>query len=227
LCPGVDQLANVRCTTDDVTEIACHGSRWRLFGTGRPLRKARIVNSPGSVARRAPRTIAISKLDRLARNVAFVSNLMEAGVEFVAVDFPQANRLTVHILAAVAEHEAAMISACTKAALEAAKARGVRLVLEKVNPVDPDGRTFAECIAETMVKMAIKGNVQAAVEICDRVEGKIKLSIGTVEDDEFAEKSIEELERELEQSGAGRLSEESDTGTPVISAEPLADRFPP
>jgi len=59
--------------------------------------------------------------------VAFISALMEAGVEFAAVDFPQANRLTVHILAAVAEHEAAMISARTKAALAAAKKRGVVL----------------------------------------------------------------------------------------------------
>jgi DNA invertase Pin-like site-specific DNA recombinase len=71
--------------------------------------------------------LIIAKLDRLARNVAFISNLMAAGVEFVAVDFPQANRLTVHILAAVAEHEREMISARTKAALAAAKARGVRL----------------------------------------------------------------------------------------------------
>jgi DNA invertase Pin-like site-specific DNA recombinase len=55
-------------------------------------------------------TLIIAKLDRLARNVAFVSNLMEAGVEFEAVDFPQANRLTIHILAAVAEHEARMMS---------------------------------------------------------------------------------------------------------------------
>jgi resolvase-like protein len=54
-------------------------------------------------------TLIIAKLDRLARNVAFVSNLMEAGVEFEAVDFPTANRLTIHILAAVAEHEAKMI----------------------------------------------------------------------------------------------------------------------
>jgi DNA invertase Pin-like site-specific DNA recombinase len=71
--------------------------------------------------------LIIAKLDRLARNVAFISNLMESGVEFTAVDFPQANRLTVHILAAVAEHEREMISQRTKAALAAAKARGTRL----------------------------------------------------------------------------------------------------
>ena len=54
--------------------------------------------------------LVIAKLDRLARNVAFIANLMESGVEFVAVDMPSANRLTLHILAAVAEHEREMIS---------------------------------------------------------------------------------------------------------------------
>ena len=72
-------------------------------------------------------TLIIAKLDRLARSVAFVSNLMESRVDFVAADFPEANRLTIHILSAVAEHEARMISERTKAALKAAKERGVVL----------------------------------------------------------------------------------------------------
>jgi DNA invertase Pin-like site-specific DNA recombinase len=72
-------------------------------------------------------TLVIAKLDRLSRNVAFISNLMESGVEFVAADMPMANRLTVHVLAAVAEHEREMISRRTTAALAAAKVRGVKL----------------------------------------------------------------------------------------------------
>lgn len=77
--------------------------------------------------RRSNATLIIAKLDRLARNVAFIANLMESNVEFVAVDFPKANKLTVHILAAVAEHEREMISTRTKDALAAKKARGAKL----------------------------------------------------------------------------------------------------
>jgi len=67
--------------------------------------------------------LIIAKLDRLARNVHFVSGLKESGVWFQAVDFPDANNLTIHILAAVAEHEAEMVSMRTRAALAAVKAR--------------------------------------------------------------------------------------------------------
>lgn len=78
-----------------------------------------------AVRRRA--VLVIARLDRLARNVALIANLMDSRVEFVACDMPQANRLTLHILAAVAEHEREMISQRTKAALAAAKVRGTRL----------------------------------------------------------------------------------------------------
>jgi DNA invertase Pin-like site-specific DNA recombinase len=77
--------------------------------------------------RRHKATLVIARLDRLARNVHFISGLMESGVDFVAVDMPQANRLTIHILAAVAEHEREAISQRTKAALGAAKQRGKQL----------------------------------------------------------------------------------------------------
>ncbi len=77
--------------------------------------------------RRSKAVLLIARLDRLARNVAFIANLMNSDVEFVAVDMPQANRLTIHILAAVAEHEREMISQRTRAALAAAKVRGVKL----------------------------------------------------------------------------------------------------
>lgn len=78
-------------------------------------------------ARKAKATLLIAKLDRLARNVAFIANLMDAGIEFLACDQPFASRLTLHILAAVAEDEARRISERTKAALQAAKARGRKL----------------------------------------------------------------------------------------------------
>ncbi len=108
------------------------GGNWQLVAEAVEVESGKRSDRPKlaealSLCRAHRATLIIAKLDRLARNVAFVSNLMESGVEFVAVDFPQANRLTIHILAAVAEHEASMISARTKAALAAARARGVQL----------------------------------------------------------------------------------------------------
>lgn len=78
-------------------------------------------------ARRAKATLVVAKLDRLSRNVAFLSALMDSGLELAVLDCPDANRLTLHILAAVAEEEARVISIRTRAALTALKARGVAL----------------------------------------------------------------------------------------------------
>ena len=72
-------------------------------------------------------TLVIAKLDRLSRNVAFLAQLQEAGVDFVAADMPDANELTIHIMAAMAQAERKAISKRTKEALAAAKARGTKL----------------------------------------------------------------------------------------------------
>lgn len=72
-------------------------------------------------------TLVIAKLDRLGRNLAFIANLMDSGVEFVCCDNPQANRLMLHMLAAFAEFERELISKRTKDALAVAKANGTQL----------------------------------------------------------------------------------------------------
>jgi len=72
-------------------------------------------------------TLLIAKLDRLSRKVSFVSALMDSGVKFRAVDNPNANELTIHILASMAQHERQMISIRIKEALQKTKERGTRL----------------------------------------------------------------------------------------------------
>jgi len=71
--------------------------------------------------------LVIAKLDRLARNVHFISGLMETGIDFIAADMPNADRFMLHVYAAMAEEEGRRISERTKAALAAAKERGVEL----------------------------------------------------------------------------------------------------
>lgn len=79
------------------------------------------------LCRRSGATLLIEKLDRLARNVAFIANLLESGVRFVAIDMPNADRFMLHVYAAMAEEEGRRISERTRSALASAKARGVKL----------------------------------------------------------------------------------------------------
>jgi DNA invertase Pin-like site-specific DNA recombinase len=108
-----------------------HG-RGELVTTFTEIESTRKHNRPQLAAaldacRKHHAVLLIAKLDRLARNVNFISGLMESGVEFIAVDMPEANRLTVHIMAAFAEHEREKISQRTREALHAAKKRGTKL----------------------------------------------------------------------------------------------------
>ena len=80
-----------------------------------------------AVCRSKRTTLVIAKLDRLGRSVSFIAGLMDARVPFVAVDMPFATPLLLHVMAAFAQHEREMISARTRGALAAAKARGVIL----------------------------------------------------------------------------------------------------
>ncbi len=109
-----------------------NGGDWELLGefveveSGKRNARPELAKALAACKRHKAKLV-IAKLDRLARNVAFIANLMDGKIDFVCCDMPQANRLTIHVLAAVAEHEREMISARTKAGLAAAKAKGVEL----------------------------------------------------------------------------------------------------
>lgn len=79
------------------------------------------------LCRKTNSILIVAKLDRLSRNVAFTSKLLESDVEIVFCDFPQANKLVLHIIASIAEYEAGLISQRTKQSLQAKKARGIKL----------------------------------------------------------------------------------------------------
>lgn len=109
-----------------------NGGSWEIIGEFTEIESGRKGRRPEldaaiALAKKAKATLVVAKLDRLYRNPYFVAKLMHEKVPFVCCDNPHASKLTIHILAAVAENEAELISERTKAALQAARARGQKL----------------------------------------------------------------------------------------------------
>lgn len=101
-------------------------ARFTEIESGRKNERPKLLEAL-TLARLTGGTLVIAKLDRLSRNAAFLLTLRDSGVRFVACDMPEANDLTVGIMALVAQQEREAISRRTKEALAAAKARGVKL----------------------------------------------------------------------------------------------------
>jgi DNA invertase Pin-like site-specific DNA recombinase len=141
-----------------------HGGTCELVGEFAEVESGRRRDRPElakavALCRKNKARLLIAKLDRLARNAAFLFNLRDSGVDFVAVDMPHADKFTVGIMALVAEKERDLISQRTKDGLAAAKRRGKRLG----NPA----------IAEVQ-KLAVIANRRRAVEHASKLGPIIK-----------------------------------------------------
>ena len=109
-----------------------NGGNWRLVAEFTEIESGKHSDRPAlakafQACRLRRAKLVIAKLDRLSRDAHFLLGLEKAGVDFVAADMPTANRLTVGIMAMVADEERRLISKRTKEALAAARARGVQL----------------------------------------------------------------------------------------------------
>jgi DNA invertase Pin-like site-specific DNA recombinase len=126
-----------------------------------------------AASQRGKATLLIAKLDRLARNVSFIAGLMDGNTEFIACDMPEASRLLLHVMAAFAEHERQVIGDRTKAALAAAKARGVRLGINGAFLAEQhkaQASEYAQEIQGTFMAAMARG-ARTTREIADHLNG--------------------------------------------------------
>ena len=156
-----------------------NGGRWVLLQefteveTGKgsnALDKRPQLRASLDLCRKKRATLVIAKLDRLARNVHFVSGLIESGVEFVAADMPQANKTMIQMHAVMSEWERDAISKRTKEALAAAKARGVKLgtagprnLQGVIDRRHADAADHAEKLRETILGLRDRGLSQRVI----------------------------------------------------------------
>ena len=116
-----------------------NGGKWQLVKELVEIESGKVDERPKlaeAMALCRIHNVVIAKLDRLSRDAHFLLGLQKAGVRFVAADMPEANEMIVGIMAVVAQAERKMISARTKAALAAAKARGTKLGGDRGNLTD-------------------------------------------------------------------------------------------
>ncbi|MCO4879045.1 recombinase family protein [Paraburkholderia caribensis] len=186
-----------------------NGGDWQLVGefteteTGKGANALAMrpqLSAALALCRKTGARLLIAKLDRLARNVHFISGLMESKVHFVACDMPEANELTIHIMAAFAEHEAKRISERTKDALRAAKARGVVLgatgpanLKQNIEARQKAADEFAGSLSSVLAGFKASGLTQR--QMVDQLN---KLNIRTTRGGEW---SLMQLQRVLKRQG--------------------------
>ena len=146
-----------------------NGGNWSLVESFVEIESGKIADRPElakalAACKKYKATLIVAKLDRLSRSVAFLSALMEAGVDFVAADNPAANKMMLQLLSVFAEHERDQISARTKAALAAAKVRGVKLGGPKLVEAQANGQATQKADAgkRAVNLMPVIREIQAA-----------------------------------------------------------------
>jgi DNA invertase Pin-like site-specific DNA recombinase len=162
----------------DAQREQCHqflnGGQWEVIGEFVEVESGRRNDRPQlekalKLARVHNARLVVAKIDRLSRSVAFISKLMESGVQFVAADMPEMNPLSVHILAAVAEHERKLISSRVKEALKQAKLRGVKLGSPKCYLTDEDRKKGSKIGAGVRTIKAL-AKAEDIMEIVEDIE---------------------------------------------------------
>ena len=117
-----------------------------------------------TLCRKTNSILIVAKLDRLSRNVAFTSKLLESDVEIIFCDFPQANRLILHIISSIAEYEANLISQRTRQSLKAKKERGVKLGKSE-NLMNKHNEAVARSNQTNRIKAKNKANNMRAIAL--------------------------------------------------------------
>lgn len=171
---GLGLEAQENAVTNYLKELHCElEASFTEIETGKganALEKRPQLRSALNLCRKTGATLIIAKLDRLARNVHFVSGLIETGCDFIAADMPHANKVMIQMHAVMSEWERDQISLRTKLALAAVKARGVKLgtcgienLRNNLSERQSISRSFANNLRGQIVGYILRGLTQRAM----------------------------------------------------------------